>query len=115
MKGLPLIQGKVIAKWSEYKIFFRTPQPISTSFNKSSLGEGIHFFSNEGEIIAKKKNSSATFKSFFSRTTGPISTKFVTDYSLIKGCHICTSEEEFCILEKEKRIYNVFLFIIVIV
>ena len=35
------------------------------------------------------------FKIFFSRTTGPISTKFSTKHPLVKGIQVCSNEEPF--------------------
>ena len=86
--------------WRNLKIFFsRTTEPISTKLGtKHPWMKGIQVYSNEGprpfpradnyEIV---KIHWQNLKIFFSRTTGPISTKLVTkslgeeDSSLFKG------------------------------
>ena len=55
------------------------------------LNEGpSHFPRGDNYEIGK-----INFKIFFSRTTGPISTKFGTKHLLVKGIQVCSNEAAF--------------------
>ena len=86
--------------WRNYKIFSRTTEPISTKLGtKHPWVKGIQVYSNGGprpfprrDNYEKVKIHRRNFKIFFSRTTGPISTKFGTELPWVKGIQVCSNE-----------------------
>ena len=94
MKGPFPFQGEIITKKRKLQIFFsRTTEPISTKLGtKYPWVKGIHVCSNEwplpfprGDNYEIAKINWRNLKIFFSRTTGPISTKLGTTHSLLNG------------------------------
>mgnify|MGYP003685767591 CR=1 FL=1 len=88
--------------WRNLKIFFsRTTGPISTKLStKHPWMMGIQVCSNvrlypfpRGDHYKLTKIHWGKLKVFFSRTTGPISTKLGTMQSLVNGIQICLNEE----------------------
>ena len=106
MMGPTFLQGDIIMKQRKYidkirKIFFsRTTGPTATKLGTMPpLMKGIQVCSNEGsalvqgEIITKQRKCiDVFFKLFFSRITGPISTKLGTMPPWVKGIQVCSNE-----------------------
>ena len=88
--------------WSGNKnIFFSiTTKPISTKLStKHPWMKGIQVCSNEGPCPFPKGDNYEivkihwwNVKVFFSRTTGPISTKLCTKHPWVKGIQVCSNE-----------------------
>ena len=86
---------------SPIKIFFsRSTWSISTKLGtKHPLVKGIQVCSNEGPRPFPRGDNSENVKLygkyleiFFSRTTGPISTKLGTKHPCVKGIQVCSNE-----------------------
>ena len=106
----PRVENYRIPKihWQNLKIFFSwTTVSISTKLSKMHPWvKGIQICSNDGprsfpggdnNQIAKIhwRNS----KIFFSRTAGPISTKFGTKHPWVKGIQVCSNEEPLLLIK----------------
>ena len=95
-----------------HNVYFRTLEPKAQDQNLSVVCRCYrrcrrHFWlmstqicSNEGTLpfprrdnYAKAKIYWRNLKIFFSRTAGPISTKFGTKHPLVKGIQLCSNEE----------------------
>ena len=106
MKGHALSQSGdnwelIKINWQLLKIFFsRTAWPILTKLStKYHWVKGIQVCSNEGPCPFPKGNNYKkakihwqNFIIFFSRTTGPISTKLGTKHPLMMGIQVCSNK-----------------------
>ena len=101
--SFPRGENHEIAKlyWLNLKIFFsKTTRAISTKRGtKHHWVVGIQIFQMKGHTVFQgeiiKKNSKINWlneKIFFSRSTGPISTKLDTKHPLVMGIHISSNE-----------------------
>ena len=90
--------------WRNFKIFFSwTIEPISTKLGtKHPSVKGIQFYSNKGPCPFPRGDNCEiakihwrNLKIFFSRTAGPILTKFGTKHPWVKGIQVFSNEESF--------------------
>ena len=102
--SFPRWENHEIAKlhWLNLKTFFsKTTRAISTKRGtKHHWVVGIQIFQMKGHILFQGeiilKNSKINWRNgkiFFSRSTGPISTKLDTKHPLVLGIHISSNEE----------------------
>jgi hypothetical protein len=83
-----------------FDFFSRTTGSILTRLGTNHpWGEGIQIYSNKGRRLALRGDNSKRikihkkyFKIFLSKTSGPISIKFGTDYPWMKGIKVCSNK-----------------------